>query len=165
MRAKTPWILSGLLAIALAVATAFAIWPAVGDAPWEQKVIPTRTAVPTPAVQATAQPKYTADEVIGLIRQSSRRGNEAPGNIRNAGEEADWNCQVAVAIVGSGYVAYAEFQAQYLGDGRWRVDASCKFAPRGGGVVSPLEAGGQPLGVGTWSLLESSREVIPIPVQ
>jgi hypothetical protein len=46
MREKTPWILSALLAIALVVATAFAIWPAVGDAPWEKT---TACAVYTPS--------------------------------------------------------------------------------------------------------------------
>jgi hypothetical protein len=56
MRAKTPWILSGLLAIALAVATVFAVWPAVGDAPWaEVSAEPTQPPpTPTPALCPTA---------------------------------------------------------------------------------------------------------------
>jgi hypothetical protein len=68
MRAKTPWILSGLLAIALAVATTFAVWASAGDAPWETGA--ERPAVPTVTtpVPTRAQPAFSESEVLKLVQ-------------------------------------------------------------------------------------------------
>ena len=165
MRAKTPWILSGLLAIALAVATVFAIWPAVGDTPWEQEVSRVPTAIPTPTVEITPEPKYASAEVIGIVKQSPPYpvGPETAVDAPNAGTEADNLClRLAKWQLGPNYVGLAVFVAQYQGNGRWHVNATCDSFPASGGSPSPLQANGQSLSVGQWSFLEDSREVIPI---
>ena len=165
MGPKLPWVLSGVLAIALAVAAVFAIWPAVGDAPWEAHSVMELTATPiapTAAASATPQPKYTKEEVIGIVKGSRILFSVSQDHASNAGEEADWLCHEQVsATLGSGYVGFAKFEAQYVGGGRWGVYASCESFPAGGGLPSPVEVEGQPLSVGTWSFLEDGHEVIP----
>ena len=165
MGPKLPWVLSGLLAIALAVAAVFAIWPAVGDAPWEAQSVmePTATPIaPTTAPSATPQPKYTKEEVIGIVKGSRNRLTASQPYASNAGEEADWLCgQQAGAILGSDYWGYAEFQARYEGGGRWLVGATCVSVPQAGGLPSPLTSNGAALSAGSWSFLEDGHEVIP----
>jgi len=62
VRARAPWILCVFLGIALAVAAVFAIWPAVGDAPWESQAGP--TPLPLPA--------FTQGEVLKLAEGETR---------------------------------------------------------------------------------------------
>ena len=165
MGPKLPWVLSGLLAIALAVAAVFAIWPAVGDAPWEAHSVmePTTTPIPpTAAASATPQPKYTVEEVIGIVKGSRVRRSDPLSGANNAGEEADFTCGwLAEDILGSGSLGFAKFEARYIGGGRWSVNGTCYSVPPGGGSPSPLLMEGGQFSVGSWSFLEDGHEVIP----
>lgn len=159
---KVPWILCGALALALAVGIAVGVL--IGHDTRSQPedgsgVVPPPTsavsgATGLPVATDTPRPKYTADEVIGIVK--ARPSGLDPGYTvwQVAGSTCDSSIkQYHPEIVSE--VNFAGFEAVYQGDGRWVIAYEC-YACSGTGPCSKVI--GERRSVG--SFLENGREFI-----
>ena len=158
MKHWTWGVAAALLLGVLVTAVVFAVWASVADAPWEARSVtePTATtAAPTAAALATAKPKYTAEEVAGIVK--ARPSQLFPGDTveQATGSMCDSSIkQQHPEIVSE--LNFAVFQAVYQGDGRWGLSAECYACSSRNGPCNAVI--GERMSVG--SFLENGSEFI-----